>query len=75
MIIIKQEKIQLAHWHSGYRVCQRSGRPRFNPKLSHNKNSKMFHDATLLNSQHYKVRIKGKWNNSGKELHLLYTFV
>ena len=32
----------------------------FNLRLSHTKDSKMVLDATLLNTQHYKVRIKGK---------------
>ena len=26
---------------------------------------KLVLDVTLLNTQHYKVRIKGKWSNSG----------
>ena len=26
-------------------------------------------DASLFNTQHYKVWIKGKWNNPGKEKH------
>ena len=30
------------------------------------KAQKMVLDATLLNTQHYKVRIKVKWNNPGK---------
>ena len=25
-------------------------------------------DATLLNTQHYKVRIKGKWSNPGNKV-------
>ena len=29
---------------------------------------KMVIDVSLLNSQHYKVRIKGKWRNSGEGL-------
>ena len=36
-------------------------RPGFNPRLSHTKDlKKMILDVTLLNTQHYKVRIKGK---------------
>ena len=31
------------------------------------KTQKMLLDTTLLNTQHYKVRIKGKWRNTGKE--------
>ena len=30
------------------------------------KTQKMVLDATLLNTQHYKVRIKVKWSNPGK---------
>ena len=42
-------------------VCQWSGRSGFNPRSSHIKDSKkIVLDATLLNTQHYKVRIKGK---------------
>ena len=36
------------------------GRPGFTPRLSYSKDSKMVLDAALLNTQHYKVRIKGK---------------
>ena len=32
------------------------------------KTQKMVLDATLLNTQHYKVRIKVKWSNPGKEV-------
>ena len=32
------------------------------------KTQKMVLDATLLNAQHYKVRIKIKWSNPGKEV-------
>ena len=32
------------------------------------KTQKMVFDAALLNTQHYKIRIKGKWSNSGKEV-------
>ena len=51
-------------------VCQWSRRPGFNPRLSHIKTQKMVLDATLLNTQHYKVWIKGKmeqfreWSNA-----------
>ena len=31
------------------------------------KTQKMVLDATMLNTQHYKRRIKGKWSNPGKE--------
>ena len=40
--------------------ANRSGRPRFNPRSSHIKDSKMVLGATLLNTQHYEVKIKGK---------------
>ena len=32
------------------------------------KTQKVLLDAFLLNSLHYKVRIKGKWNNTGKRV-------
>ena len=48
-------------------VHQWSGRPGFNPMSCHTKNSKkMVLDASLLNTKHYKLRIKGKWRNLGK---------
>ena len=37
-----------------------SGRPEFNIRTSHTKHSKMVHDASLLNTKHYKVQIEGK---------------
>ena len=40
------------------------GRPGFNPWSSHTKDSKMVLDAILLNTLHYKVRIKGKVEQS-----------
>ena len=45
-------------------VRQWSGRPDFNPRSSHAKDSKMLLDAALLNTQHYKVRIKIKVEQS-----------
>ena len=48
------------------RVRQWSGKPGFNPRSSHTKDSKMVLDVTLLNTQHYKVRIKGRVKQSGK---------
>ena len=36
------------------------------PRPSHTKASKIILDASLLNSQHYKIRIKGKWSNAKK---------
>ena len=50
--------------HNGECVHQRSGRPGFNPRLSHTKDSKMVRDATKLKTQHYKVGIKGKVEQS-----------
>ena len=41
---------------------------RFNPRSSYPKDSKMVLDISLLNTQHYKVQIKGKWSNPGKEV-------
>ena len=37
-----------------------AGRPGFNSRSSHTKDSKVVLAAALLNTQHYKVRIKGK---------------
>ena len=45
---------------------QWSSRPGFNPRSSHIKDSKTALDSSVLNSQHYKVRIKGEWSNPGK---------
>ena len=52
------------------------GRPGFNPRSSHTKDSKMVLDASLLNPQHYNVWIKGKVEQS-KEMSsaLPYTLV
>ena len=41
-----------------------TGETWFNPRSSHTKDSKIVLDATLLNTQYYKVRIKGKVNQS-----------
>ena len=38
----------------------------FNPRSSHTKDSKIVLDPFLLNTQHYKLRIKGKVDQSGK---------
>ena len=38
----------------------------FNPRSNHTKDSKMVLDATLPNTQYYKVRIKGKVEQSRK---------
>ena len=55
-----------AHWPSQWSVHHGSKRPGFNPRLSHTKDSKIVLDASLLNTQHYKVQIKGKWSNLEK---------
>ena len=47
-------------WPNAQRICQWAGRPGFNPRSSHTKDSKMVLDAALLNTQHYKGRIKGE---------------
>ena len=52
------------HWPSGSSVHQWSGRPRFNTRSRHTKNSKILLVTSLLNSQQYKVRIKGKVEQS-----------
>ena len=49
----------------GVRVfAQWPGRPGFNPGRVIPKTQKMVLDASLLNTQHYKVRIKGKVEQS-----------
>ena len=57
------------HWLYESSVLQCSGRLRFNPSSSHTKTQKMVLDSTLLNTQHYKVQIKGKGINTGKKYH------
>ena len=54
-----------AHWPSGQSVRHYSGRLGFNPRSSHTKNFfKMVLGSSLLNTQHYKVHIKGKVEQS-----------
>ena len=55
-------------------VHQLPGRPAFNPKSSNTKDlkkkkkkKKKVLDISLLNTQHYKVRIKGKVEKSGPQ--------
>ena len=40
------------------------GRPGFDPRSRHVNDFKMVLDTSLLNTQHYKVRIKGKGEQS-----------
>ena len=54
-------------WYNDLSVCPLSRRPGFNPTLNNTKISKNGSWCSLLNIQHYKVWIKGKWNNPGKE--------
>ena len=56
-----------SHWPIEYSV--RSGRPGFNPRTSHTKESKMVFDAALFSTQHYKVMIKGKVEQSREWSH------
>ena len=56
------------YWHNigslaKWLECSPTG---FSPWLSHIKSSKMVIDASFLNIQHYKVRIKDKWSNPKK---------
>ena len=53
-----------AHWPSEQSIRQWSGRPGFNPRSHHTKTLKMVLDTSLLNTQYYKVRIKGKVQQS-----------
>ena len=55
-----------AHLHIGKSVHQRSGRSGFNFRSSHTKDSKMVLDTSLLNTQYYMIRFKGKWSNPKK---------
>ena len=48
-------------------VHQWTGRPGFNPRSSHTKDSKMVLDASLFKTQHYKIGIKGKVEQSRKK--------
>ena len=63
-------------WANSTHFCQWSGRPGFNPMSSHTKDSKMVFDAALLSTQCYKIKIKGKveqtreWSSA-----LFYTLV
>ena len=51
------------------KIRQWSGRPGFNPRSSHTKDSKMVLDVTLLSTQHYKVRrSRVKWSNPGNRV-------
>ena len=54
----------ISHWPSGQSVHQWSGRPGFSPRSSHTKDSKNGVDTSLLNTQRYKVHIKGKVEQS-----------
>ena len=56
----------MAHWHTGLTVRQWPERLRFNLRSSHSKDSKIVLDASLLNTQYFKVQVKGKWSNLGK---------
>ena len=59
-----------------YCKIQYSGRPGFNPRSSHTKDLKMVLDTSLLNTHHYKVRIKVKVEQSReKSCTLLYNSV
>ena len=51
---------------NGLIVCRLSVRKGFIPKLSYTKDSKMVSNASLLNTQLHKIRIKSKWNNTRK---------
>ena len=52
------------YWPSGLSVHQRSGRPGLYPRSCHTKDFKIVLDTSLLNAQQYKVRIKGKVEQS-----------
>ena len=72
--VSEKKMLEVSYWPSGLSFCKFPGRPGFNPRSSHTKDSKMVLDASLLNTQHYKVRIMGKVEQSrersGAPLHL-----
>ena len=48
----------------------------FNPRSNHTKDSKIVLDATLLNTQQFKIRIKGKVEQSRERISAFpYTLV
>ena len=56
--------------------CLPMVRSRFNPRSRHTKDFKMVLDTSLLNTQQYKVRIKGKVEQSSERSSALpYTLV
>ena len=56
------------HCYNGKSVRHRSRRSGFSSRTSHTKDSKIVLNASLLNTQHFKVRIKNKWSDSGKKV-------
>ena len=50
----------------GGSALQWPGRPGSIPGRVIPKTQKMIFDASLLKTQYYKIRIKGKWSNPGK---------
>ena len=56
--------VVMGHWPNELSVRQWSGRPGFNLRSSHTKDLKMGLDVALLNTHHYKSRIKGKVDQS-----------
>ena len=48
----------LLYWLSESNVRQWSGRPSFNPRSSHTKDSKMVFDTFLLDTQHYNGKVE-----------------
>ena len=63
--------------HPSKKICTLlPRRPGLNPRSSLTKDSKMVLDAALLNTQHYKVRIRGKVEQSKeRSSDLPYTLV
>ena len=58
--------ITIATMSRSFACLPMSGRPGFNPKSNPIKDSKIVLDAALLNTQHYKLQIKGKMEQSRK---------
>ena len=71
IFVIHYIYIYLAHLSSGESVRKWSGKHGFNPSRMIPKTQKMVLDASLLNTEHYKVRIKGKLEQSGERSRVL----
>ena len=72
----EEKRKEEGHWLNEQSIRQSSWRPGFNPRSNHTKTQKVVFDAALPNTQHYKVRLKGKVKQSWEwSSALLYTSV